>query len=144
MGYHFVGGKIMLFGWIFLAGLLAFVLGVPWYTVLFGEIWVRATGMTDDKIKASNNGKPLWLNYLITFMIEIIVAGIIAFFYQYFAITGLSSMLLAGTLLGCFASISSIKNYLYEEKPLALLFVNEGYKFLIPIVISLLYAFVLK
>jgi len=38
-----------------IAGALAFMVGALWYTVLFGKLWQREVGITDEQIKAAGS-----------------------------------------------------------------------------------------
>jgi hypothetical protein len=69
---------------VLVAGLLAFVVGAVWYTALFGKVWIRLQGFSDEKVKEMKaNMSPvkffggMLLSYLVlAWVIAIILTGV--------------------------------------------------------------------
>ncbi len=132
----------MIYFGILLAGFLSFMLGALWYTALFGKAWKKATGFDDpEKLQEMEKNSNIPLTMGTTLVVEIIVAAIIAYTIFYFNITEWSQILLLGAILGVFAVTANIKNYLYENKSMALFFISEGYKFTVTILMVVILKF---
>jgi hypothetical protein len=69
---------------VLVAGLIAFVVGAVWYTALFGKVWIRLQGFSDEKVKEMKaNMSPvkffggMLLSYLVlAWVIAIILTGL--------------------------------------------------------------------
>ncbi len=106
------------------AAISTFVLGGIWYNPkVFGKIWQRACGLSDEKIKEANMGKVFGF----AFLFSLIMAYNLAFFLNdptidvtmgalYGFLTGFGWVLMAIGLISMF-----------EQKSWAYILVNGGY-----------------
>lgn len=63
----------MLFLIVISAGIVAFLLGAVWYTVLFGKLWIKEVGMTEEEIKSKNGS-------LVPMIVTLIIDIALSFF----------------------------------------------------------------
>lgn len=103
------------------AGLLSFGIGALWYTVLFGKRWMKELGITEEKIKESDSGA---VPMLMSLGIEIVVSFLVCYLISKVQLP----VFVAGLLISSIAVFSALKNYLFEQKSLTLIAINEGYK----------------
>lgn len=100
-----------------------FMLGALWYTVLFGKVWIKEVGITEEEIQSKNGSiAPM----IVTLIIEIGLSFLIIY------VSRLSSLppIYTGIVVGSIAVLPSIKNYLFEQKSITLILINESYKFI--------------
>jgi hypothetical protein len=63
---------------LFLTALIPLFLGALWYSkILFGNAWMTASGMTDEKVKSGNMLVIFGLTYVFGVMISFILFGIV-------------------------------------------------------------------
>ena len=103
------------------AGLLSFGIGALWYTVLFGKRWMKELGITEEKIKESDGGA---VPMLMSLGIEIVVSFLVFYIISKVQLP----VFVVGLLISSIAVFSALKNYLFEQKSLTLIAINEGYK----------------
>ena len=109
---------------VFVAALANFVIGALWYTsILFGNAWMKETGMTEEKAKKSN--MPLLMGT--TFLLGLIMSFLLA------AFIGPESNLVTGAVAGALAGIGWVAvstgiQYLFEQKSFRLFLINAGYQ----------------
>ncbi len=108
---------------ILAAGVSSFVVGAVWYSpALFGKIWQREAGLTDEQLKAGNPAKIFGG----AFVLSMVAAVVFAMFLGPAPSLGLAVG--AGFSAGlCWVAASFGINYLFERKSLALFLVNGGY-----------------
>jgi len=106
-----------------LAGLAAFVLGGLWYSpALFGKSWMEAADLSEDQVKSASVLKMV----LVTAPLSIISALVFAAFLGKEIDVVFGSA--AGVAAGAFwVSGSFAINYVFEQKPLKLFWINSGY-----------------
>lgn len=123
---------------VLLAAVASFMLGGLWYSpVLFGKVWQRETGLTDEQLAKGNLG----LIFGLAFVLCLIAAFVFAMF-----LGPRPSMALgfgAGFSAGlCWVASSFGVNYLFERKSVKLFLINGGYHTLqftlIGVILSLL------
>lgn len=110
--------------WAVLACAVAsMVLGGLWYSpVLFGNAWMRAAGITDEKARSANLGMVMGG----AFVLSLIGAAVFALFLGPEPALGFA--IGAGSSAGlCWVAGSFGINYLFEQRPLRLFFINAGY-----------------
>lgn len=108
---------------IVVAAVGSFVLGGLWYSpVLFGKVWQREAGLSDERIKNSNMGMIFGLAFVLCF----IAAWMFATFLGPRPSLGLGFG--AGFAAGLFWVGASFGiNYLFERKSFKLFAINAGY-----------------
>jgi len=116
------------------AGVSSLVLGGLWYSpVLFGNAWMRASGITEEKARSSNMGKVMGT----TFLLALIGAAVFAMFLGPAPAIGFAVG--AGFSAGlCWVAGSFGINYLFEQRPLSLFLINGSYHTLQYTVIGLI------
>ncbi|MEK6155023.1 DUF1761 domain-containing protein [Flavobacteriaceae bacterium 3-367] len=105
-----------------LATISSFFLGGLWYGPLFGKIWMKEFGFTEEKLKQRSVSK--------TFGVAIVLAFIAALILDMFI--GPESDTLFGTLAGFFAGLGWVATfvgilYVFEMQTLRAYLVNAGY-----------------
>ena len=109
-----------------LGGIAAFLLGLLWYTVLFGKQWQAETGISDDEAKKGmglTHGLALVCMVLMSFPLNAYVINIHDLADQTF-VHGAYPGALAGFSYG--ATAIGI-NYLYQKKSLKLFLIDASY-----------------
>ena len=100
----------------------SFVLGGLWYGPLFGKLWQRLTGLTEQQLATGNQAKIFGLSFLLA----AIQAWVFAMFLG--ANPSLALGLGAGVSAGlCWVGAAFGINDLFERRPLGLWAVNAGY-----------------
>lgn len=65
--------------WPVLAGAVAFfAVGALWYGVLFGKVWQRETGLSDEEVQGGNPAKIFGLCFLFEMLIAMVLWHLIA------------------------------------------------------------------
>jgi len=104
-------------------GIASMLLGGLWYSpALFGNAWLRATGITEAKARAANMAAVMGS----AFLLSLIGATVFALFLGPKPELGFA--IGAGASAGlCWVAGSFGINYLFEQRPLRLFFINGGY-----------------
>jgi hypothetical protein len=102
----------------------AFLIGWLWYSpLLFGKAWMKASGMTEEKIKSSNMGKTFGAAFVFTF----IAAVNLAFFLADPSVTAASGAFY-GFLTGFGWVLTGIGVVaMFEQKSWTYIFINGSY-----------------
>lgn len=110
--------------WAVLAAtLLTFVIGAIWYGPLFGNIWMKTVGLSEDEINEGNMAKIFGL----AFIFELIMAFCLAMFLNDPSI-GISEGTFYGFLTGFgWIFFALAVNALYERRSWKYIFINGGY-----------------
>ena len=64
---------------VFVAGLVASVVGAVWYTAVFGKLWVRLQGYSEERMAAMQARRPMPVFLGIMFVAYLVLAFAIAF-----------------------------------------------------------------
>ncbi|MEZ5463549.1 DUF1761 domain-containing protein [Dokdonella sp.] len=105
------------------AAVSAFVIGGLWYSpALFGKVWQREAGISDEKLKSAN----MPMIFGLSLVLSLIAAVVFALFLgpRPPLALGLGAGFAAGL---CWVGASFGINYLFEGKSLKLFLVNAGY-----------------
>lgn len=108
---------------VLVAGLSSMVLGGLWYSkALFGNAWMRETGITEEKARSSNVGMVMGT----AFVLSLIGAAVFAAFLgpEANAVFGVSVGFAAGL---CWVAGAFGINYLFEQRSMKLFLINGGY-----------------
>jgi hypothetical protein len=105
------------------AGLSSMILGALWYSpVLFGNAWMRESGMTAEKAASANMGRTMSL----AFLLSVLGAAVFAMFLG--PTTTPAFGLAVGFAAGlCWVAGSYGINYLFERRSAKLFLINGGY-----------------
>jgi len=109
-----------------LVGALAyFFLGAIWYSALFRNAWIKATGVNANDPNARKGFAGIMIASFITILITSIgLALIITRIGPGGWMTGCKVGLIAGV---CFSAATICNSYLYEKRPIALSTINSLY-----------------
>lgn len=108
---------------VLFCGLSSMVLGALWYSpLLFGRVWQRGAGLSDEDLKAGNPA----LIYGLAFLLSLIAAAVFAMFLG--PDMGLGPSVAAGAAAGlCWVAAAFGISYLFERRSLTDWLVNGGY-----------------
>ncbi|MEN8247612.1 MAG: DUF1761 domain-containing protein [Bacteroidota bacterium] len=109
---------------VLVAAISSFAIGALWYApFLFGKVWQKAIGLSDEELKNANMGKTFGLAFVLGVMISF---GMAMFFGEPI---GLHQGAMYGAMTAIFFVIPSIGTLgLFEQHKLLLFLVNSGYK----------------
>ena len=108
------------------AAIAAWIIGALWYSpLLFGKVWQKELGKSDEDFKEQNLVKIFGLSFVFMFIMGLGLALILAHMdgpsWKY----GMHM----GAMIGCFVVASSIAiNYLYQRQSLKLWLIDAGYQ----------------
>ncbi|HFU4501520.1 TPA: DUF1761 domain-containing protein [Streptococcus suis] len=120
------------------AGLIAFAIGGLWYGLIFRDAWIEASGIDMAKVEADRQaGKNGQKEMVISLVIEVLTAIIAIFFIKNLDISPLYT---AGGM-GVIAVLASLKNYVFEQRPVNLILINESYKLVCYLVVGIIALF---
>ncbi len=107
------------------AAVAAFMFGGAWYGAL-GKPWMKATGITPEQVEGGAMKSPG--PFIISFIMLLIVAGMMRHGFSMAGIESLGKGALAGFGIGAFmASPWIVTNHAYGMKPRALTLIDGGY-----------------
>ena len=112
------------FGTITLAAIAFFAVGMVWYGLLFGKVWQRAAGLTDEEIR---KGLPMWAVFGLCFAFELLIALTLA---HQFAMTGPSDRAIMMIAIGFGSMIMTPAIgivYLFQRKSGLLFAIDAGH-----------------
>jgi len=109
---------------IFIAALAAFLLGAVWYSALFGKIWQRETGLSDEDVQ----GK-VGVTFGVSFIMFLIISYLMDMFWgghihngsvAHGAFHGMQGALFSAVPL-------MVINYLYQRRSITLMLIDGLY-----------------
>jgi hypothetical protein len=107
---------------VLVAALATFVLGGLWYGLLFGKLWQRLTGLSDERLQAASKARIFGLSFVLSFVAAYVFAMFLgpepapAFAIGVGALAGL-----------CWVGASFGINDLFELRSVKLWAINAGY-----------------
>jgi len=109
---------------VVIATLAFFAVGAIWYTALFGKIWQREVGLSDEQL---TGGRNMMLIMGTCFVLEFIVAMTVGHMVDYLEPSDRAKMMIAvGLGLAIMAPAIGI-TYLYMRKSLKLFLIDAGH-----------------
>ncbi|MGV3555568.1 MAG: DUF1761 domain-containing protein [Croceibacterium sp.] len=109
---------------VVVATLAFFAVGAIWYTALFGKIWQREVGLSDEQLAGGRN---MMLVMGTCFVLEFIVCLTVGHMFDFLEPSDRAKMMITlGLALGVMAPAVGI-NYLYQRKSLTLFLVDAGH-----------------
>ena len=109
---------------VVVATLAFFAVGAIWYTALFGKIWQREVGLSDEQL---TGGRNMMLIMGTCFVLEFIVCLTVGHMFDFLAPSDRAKMMIAvGLALGVMMPATGI-NYLYQRKTLKLFLIDAGH-----------------
>ena len=119
---------------VLVAALSAFIVGWLWYGPLFGKLWMKLNGFTEEMIK-EGGGMSMPLIMIINYVATALAALAIAMFIGSEA--DMHFGIFAGFMIALFwIGTSRLNDVLYERKPFKLYLINMGYNLVIYIVMG--------
>ena len=113
--------------WPVLAGAAAFFfVGAIWYGALFGKVWQKAAGLSDEQAQSGNMALIFGLCFVFEFLIAAVLWHLVA---RTSPAPHVIMMMALGFAGGIMIPAMGI-NYLFQRKPLSL-FVIDGAHFLV-------------
>jgi hypothetical protein len=112
---------------VIVATVAAFALGMLWYAGLFGKLWQRELGMTDEQMKGANMAMIFGSTLVLTFVMALGMAML----WHTQDMDGLTWMvgMYHGLFIGLmFVATSMGINYLYQRKSMTLWLIDAGYQ----------------
>lgn len=113
--------------WLAIAagGVAYFLLGAIWYSFIFKNAWVKASGVN---MNDPNAKKGMAQTMLLSLVLMIVASLGIALFMSKIGAASWMSGAKTGLVAGvCFSATGISISYLYEKKPLALHMINAAY-----------------
>lgn len=110
---------------ILVAAVVSFIVGWLWYSpVLFGNVWMKAMGMTKEKMAHSQK------NMAVTMLVALIAQFMIAFILAHFisgmgAVGWMESIVVAFWAWLGFVALISLGTVLWEGKSMKLFWINS-------------------
>lgn len=111
------------YGAILVSALSTFLIGGIWYSpAVFGKIWMRENGFTEEKMKQANMVKIFGLTFLLTLVAAVNLAMFL----------GADITMGTGALYGFLAGFGWVAmfigtHYLFERRSFRLFLINAGY-----------------
>lgn len=112
---------------ILVSGVVIFVLGGLWYSVLFKKSWIALMGIPEEKMKEGSGGAMPFL-FVLAFLCGLLSAYILAIVINHFA----PFSLLRGAMVALicwvgFAAPTSFATAIFSMTPKRLWFINSSY-----------------
>jgi hypothetical protein len=110
---------------VLVAAIAFFLVGAVWYSFLFRDAWIKASGVN---VNDPNAKKGVGAMFLSSFVLVVITVVGLALFTARVGSGGWMTGLKVGLVAGvCFCATSISNSYLYEKRPLSLHFINGLY-----------------
>ena len=105
------------------AAACSFLIGGVWYSpILFGRIWLKESGLTDERLRRRNMGLVFGTSFVLSLVIALNLAAFLA------GPPNLAWGVAAGALAGIGWVAAGLGiTYVFEARPLKLFLVNAGY-----------------
>jgi hypothetical protein len=103
-------------------GIVSFFVGCIWYSALFGKVWQRLMGFSDDKVKSIFVPKRIIVALLSELVAALCTVGILYNLPPSFPL-GVRAVMLIVVVIG-----SGIKLAIFDGKSPGVILINEGYK----------------
>lgn len=115
---------------VLVAAVATFLLGGLWYTALFGKLWQRLNGYSEEKVKAMQKARPPQVFFSVMFACYLVLAAVIAVLFASFGIASAGAGATVGLLLwvGPAAAIG-VTAWLANDKPFGVYAIDLAYQF---------------
>jgi hypothetical protein len=102
-----------------------FLLGAIWYSFLFRDAWIKASGVKmDDPNAKTGVGAVMTFSFILILLTTLGLAIFITLMGAVVWMAGAKIGLVVGV---CFCATAICNSYLYEKRPLAIHLINSGY-----------------
>lgn len=108
---------------------MSMVVGSMWYSsVLFAKPWMRLNGKNLEQIQQEMKSRNMVALYCAQFVAALVVAYVLAHFIVFLRAHTAWDGVVTGLWLGVgFVLATSLGSYLFENRPLKLFWINNGY-----------------
>ena len=119
------------------AALATIFIGALWYSrLLFGKLWVKAHGYSEEKVKQMAGR-----GFAVSLFCYLVMAFVLAVLVSYAGV----STVLQGAFLGFlvwvgFLSTLGLTAHMFSEKPLSIYFIDAGYQLVYALVMGVILA----
>ena len=119
------------------AALATIFIGALWYSrLLFGKLWVKAHGYSEEKVKQMAGR-----GFAVSLFCYLVMAFVLAVLVSYAGV----STVLQGAFLGFlvwvgFLSTLGLTAHMFSEKPLSIYFIDAGYQLVYAVVMGVILA----
>lgn len=105
------------------------VVGSVWYSpVLFAKSWMRLNGKNRQQLQQEMQSRNMAVLYSAQFIAALVVAYVLAHFIVFLRAHTVWDGVVTGLWVGVgFVLATSFGNYLFENRPLKLFWINSGY-----------------
>jgi hypothetical protein len=111
---------------VLVSGVVIFLLGGLWYSVLFKKPWIRLMGIPEEKMKEGSGAMPFL--FLMAFLCGLLTAYIEAIVINHFPPPTLARGVFVGTLMWVgFAAPTSFATAIFSMTKKPLWFINSAY-----------------
>ncbi len=113
---------------ILIAAIVSTIIGMAWYTVLFGKVWMRLMGISHEKMEGMKK-KGMGQKYGVNFIATLLMAFTLDWFIMALNITdAMSALQLAFWVWLGFIATVMIGVVLWDNKPIKLYVLNIGFQ----------------
>ena len=119
------------------AALATIFIGALWYSrLLFGKLWVKAHGYSEEKVKQMAGRA-----FLVSLFCYVVMAFVLAVLVSYAGV----STVMQGAFLGLlvwigFLSTLGLTAHMFSERPLSIYFIDAGYQLVYAVVMGVILA----
>lgn len=109
------------------SGVVIFILGGLWYSVIFKKPWIALMGISEEKMKEGAGGAMPFL-YLMAFLTALLTSYVLAIVINHFAPFSLMRGAMVGTMMWLgFAATTSFATAIFSMTPKPLWLINTAY-----------------
>ena len=101
-----------------------FAVGAVWYSLLFGKIWQRELGLSDEQLKS---GPAMPVIFGVCLLLEFVVALTVGHMFDFLEPSDRSKMMIAVGLGAAIMAPAIGINYLYQGRSLKLFLIDAGH-----------------
>ena len=122
---------------VLVCAVVGMAIGALWYSVLFGKVWMRLSGMSPEMMKNPDMKKKALRGYVLMFLALLVMAYVLAHFVDYADATTFTAGVMAGfwVWLGFNATVL-LGSWLWENKPFTLYLLNTAHYLVILLVMG--------
>ena len=111
---------------VLVAAVIAMVLGGLWYSpVLFGNVWMKLQGFTEEELKKASPTVPMLVSFITSLLEAVVLAALVIMTKTHTFGAGLHLGAMAG--FG-FIAMATLSNAMFQREPLKLWGINAGYR----------------
>jgi len=114
---------------VLVAAVATFFLGGVWYTALFGKLWQRLNGYSDEKVKAMQKARPPQVFFGVMIASYLLLAAVIAVLFSSLGVSTAAAGATVGLLLwaGPAAAIG-LTSWIASDKPIGVYAIDLAYQ----------------